>query len=120
MLHLFELWCGYAPNIKYFNFFDSRFYIVKDNRQGKLDAKGGEGILLGYSTRSKAYNCLNSNTNKIMESVNVRVDEFVEKNEVEWKKEPKYYKNFVYVYEGESKLEKVVTEHQQPSTIEVQ
>lgn len=52
--------------------------ILKDNRDGKLDAKSEKGIFLGYSTRSKAYKCLNSNTNKIVESANVRIDEFVE------------------------------------------
>ena len=36
-----------------------------------------------------------------MESTNDRVDEFVEKNEEECKKEPEDYKNFVYIYEGE-------------------
>lgn len=57
-----------------------------------------------------------------MESANVRVDEFAEKNE-ECKKEPKYYGNFVYIYEGEPrtlhKPEKVVVKNQQPSTVEV-
>ena len=53
---------------------------MKDERKGKLDAKGEEGILLGYSTRSKAYKCLNTNTNKIVESVNVKVDEYSKLN----------------------------------------
>ena len=34
----------------------------------KLDANSDEGILLGYSTKRKAYKCLNSNTNKVVES----------------------------------------------------
>ena len=50
-------------------------------RKGKLDAKGEEGVLLGYSIRSKAYKCLNTNTNKIVESVNVKVNEYSELNE---------------------------------------
>ena len=53
-------------------------YILKDDRQGKLDAKGEEGILLGYFTRSKAYKCLNINTNKVVEIFNVKVDEYYE------------------------------------------
>ena len=68
--------------MKYFKIFGSKCYILKDNRKGKLDAKGEEGILLGYSTRSKAYTCLNINTNKIVESVNVKVDKFLELHEV--------------------------------------
>lgn len=71
----YELWFGYAPGAKYFKMFGRKCYILKDNRNGKLDAKGEEGIILGYSTRSKAYKCLNTNTNKIVESANVKVDE---------------------------------------------
>ena len=46
----FQLWYGYAPNVKYFKIFGSKGYILKDNRKGKLDVKIEEGILLGYST----------------------------------------------------------------------
>ena len=67
----------------------------KDNRSGKLDAKSDEDIFLGYSTKRKAYKCLNSNTNKVVESANVEVDENIEKNEVECKIEPKKYSSTV-------------------------
>jgi hypothetical protein len=53
-----------------------KIYILKDTRKGKLDGKSGEGIFIGYSTKKKAYKYLNSNTNRIVESENVRVDEF--------------------------------------------
>ena len=82
----FELWYGYAPNVKYFKVFGRKFYILKDNRNGKTDTKSDEGIFLGYSTKRKAYNCLKSNTNKVVESANVKVDEYAKKNEVECKK----------------------------------
>ena len=49
---------------------------MKDNRKGKLDAKSEEGILLGYSTRSKAQKCLNTNNNKILKSVPINFDEY--------------------------------------------
>ena len=58
----FELWYGYSPNVKYFKVFGRKCQILKDVRNGKLDAKSEEGIFLGYSTRSKAYKCLNTNT----------------------------------------------------------
>ena len=35
----FELWYGYAPNLNYFKKIGSKCYILKDNRNGKLDAK---------------------------------------------------------------------------------
>ena len=55
--------------------FGRKCYILKDVRNGKLDAKSEEGIFPGYSTRSKAYKCLKTNTNKILESENVNFDE---------------------------------------------
>ena len=60
----FELWYGYSANIKYFKVFGRKCYIIKDFRNGKLDAKSEEGIVLGYSTRIKAYKCLNINIKK--------------------------------------------------------
>ena len=80
-LTAYELWFGYTPCVKYFKIFGSKCYILKDERKGKLDAKGKEGILLEYSTRSKTYKCLNTNMNKIVERVNVKVDEYFELNE---------------------------------------
>ena len=72
----YELWFGHAPSIEYFKIFGRKCYILKDNREAKLDAKGEEGILLEYSTRRKTFKFLNINTNKIVESVNVKVDEY--------------------------------------------
>ena len=78
----YELWYCYASIVKYFKTFGRKCYILNENRKGKLDAKGEEGILLGYSTRSKAYKCLNTNTNKIVESVNLKVNEYSKMHEV--------------------------------------
>ena len=73
--------------MKYFKIFGSKCYILKDDRNGKFDAKSDEGIFLGYSTRIKAYKCLNINTNKVVESANVNFDEFEEEYEEELAKE---------------------------------
>ena len=43
----FELWYGYPPNVKYFKIFGSKWYILRDDRNGKFDAKSDEGIFLG-------------------------------------------------------------------------
>lgn len=93
----YELWFGHAFSVKYFKIFGSKCYILKDNRNSKLDAKGEEGILLDYSTRSKAYKCLNTNTNKVVESVNVKVDDYSKLHEVQ---KPEDYRTFIYYYEG--------------------
>ena len=88
----FELWYGYSPNVKYFKVFGSKCYILKDFKNGKLDEISEEGIFLGYSIRSKAYKCLNTNTNNIVESANVNFDEYIKVSEAEPMKEPKEYK----------------------------
>ena len=79
--------------------FGCKCFILKDARNGKFDAKSDEGIFLGYSTRSKAYKCLNTNTNKIVESANVNFDEHT-KVQVEVPKKMEEYRSFVYSYEG--------------------
>ena len=94
----FKLWYGYSPNVKYFKVFGSKYYILKNTRDIKFDTKSDEGIFLGYATRSKAYKCLNTNTKKVVESANIKFDEYVEVHEVEPKKEPKEYKTFMYYY----------------------
>ena len=86
--------------MKYFKVFGSKCYILKDFRNGKLDTKSEEGIFLGYSTRSKAYKCLNTNTNKVMESANVNFDEYTEVYEAEPMEELEEYRSFIYFYEG--------------------
>ena len=96
----FELWYGYAPNVKYFKIFRRKCYIFKDNWIGKFDGKSDEGIFLGYSTKSKAYKCLNSNTKKVVESENVEVDEFAERSNITCKEETKDYSTFIYVDDG--------------------
>lgn len=98
----YELWHGYAPNVKYFRIFGCKCYILKDNRNGNFDAKSDEGIFQGYSTKSKAYKCLNSNTNKIVESVNIKIDEYVEKNEADNNSVLEDYESFMYIEEEEA------------------
>ena len=71
----FELWYGHSPNVKNFKVFGCKCYILKEYRNDKFNEKSEEGIFLGYYTRSKAYKCLNANTNKVVESENVNFDE---------------------------------------------
>ena len=96
----FELWYGYVPNVKYLKIFGNRCYLLKHNRNGKLDAKNDEGIFLGYSTKRKSYKSLNANTNKVVESANVKFDELVEVQNDECTKKIEEYKSFIYFYDG--------------------
>ena len=92
----YELWYGHKHNVSYLKVFDSKCYILKESRKGKFDVKGDEGILLGYSCKSKAYKCLNLSTHKIIESAHVRFDEFAERSEEESCKELEDYRRFIY------------------------
>ena len=64
------------PNVKYFRIFGSTCFILKDRENvGKFDSQSDEGIFLGYSSTSKAYQVYNKITMKVMETVNVVIDE---------------------------------------------
>ena len=62
---------------------------LKESRNRTFDAKSDEDIFLGYSTRSKAYKYLNMNSNKVVESENVKFDELAEVQNVESTKKKK-------------------------------
>ena len=70
---------------------------MKESRKGKFDIKSDEGIFLGYSSKSKAYRCLNLSTHKVIESAHVKVDEFAEKTTNESNKEPEDYRRFIFI-----------------------
>jgi hypothetical protein len=56
--------------------FGRKCYIKReDNKIGKFDSRVDKGILVGYSRKSKAYKCYNLRLNKIVESINVNIDE---------------------------------------------
>ena len=71
-----ELWCGETPSVKHFKIFGRKCYIKNTDEQlGKLEARADEGILLGYSPHSKAYKCYNKKLGRIVDSIDVVVDE---------------------------------------------
>jgi hypothetical protein len=73
---LYELWKGRPENVKRFRVFGSKCYIKrKDNKIEKFDPRVDEGILVGYSSKIKAYKCYNLRLKQIVESLNVNVDE---------------------------------------------
>ena len=72
----YELWKGRKPNVKYFRIFGSTCFILKNRENvGKFDSRSDEGIFLRYSSTSKAYRVYNKRTMKVMEIVNVVIDE---------------------------------------------
>ena len=72
----YELWKGRKPNVKYFRIFESTYFILKDRENvGKFDSRSDEEIFLGYSSTSKTYRVYNKRTMKVMETVDVVIDE---------------------------------------------
>ena len=62
--------------MKYFKIFESTYFILKDRENvGKFDSWSDEGIFLDYSSTSKTYRVYNERTMKVMEIVNVVIDQ---------------------------------------------
>ena len=65
--------------MKYFRIFGSTFFILKDTENvRKFDSRSDERIFLGYSSTRKAYLVYNKRTKKVMETVNVVIDEVLD------------------------------------------
>lgn len=76
----YELWYDRKPSLKYFRVFGSKCFIKRDvDGFGSFDSQSDEGIFLGYSTNSKAYKCYNKRLRKMVDSINVRIDEDLHK-----------------------------------------
>jgi hypothetical protein len=72
----YALWKGRPANVKHFRVFGSKCYIKReDGRMGKLESHVDKGILVSYSSTKKAYKCYNLRLNKVVESINVTIDE---------------------------------------------
>jgi hypothetical protein len=51
-------------------------YIKReDGRIGKFDSRVDKGIFIEYSNKRKAYKCFNLRLNRIVERINVQIDE---------------------------------------------
>jgi hypothetical protein len=72
----YELWYGRPTSIKHFKVFGSKCYIKNNNENlGKYDERDGEGIFLGYSTNNKGYICYNKRLHKMVDCIDIKVDE---------------------------------------------
>jgi hypothetical protein len=72
----YELWKERPTNVKHFRVFGRKCYIKReDGRMGKFDSRVGKGVLVGYSSTRKAYKCYNLRLNKVVERINVTIDE---------------------------------------------
>nr|GEU65742.1 integrase, catalytic region, zinc finger, CCHC-type, peptidase aspartic, catalytic [Tanacetum cinerariifolium] len=74
----YELIQGRKPDISYLHVFGALCYPKNDREDvGKLGAKGDIGFFIGYSANSVAYRVYNRRTRKIMETMNVTIDELL-------------------------------------------
>jgi transposase InsO family protein len=79
----YELWYGRPASIKHFKVFGSKCYIKNNNENlGKYDDRADEGIFLGYATNSKGYRCFNKILYKLVDCIDLKVDEGVPVREV--------------------------------------
>nr|GFA84087.1 integrase, catalytic region, zinc finger, CCHC-type, peptidase aspartic, catalytic [Tanacetum cinerariifolium] len=74
----YELINGRKPDISYLHVFGALCYPKNDREDiGKLGAKGDIGFFIGYSADSCAYRIYNRRTKKIIETMNVSLDELL-------------------------------------------
>jgi hypothetical protein len=74
----YELWYGRPTSIKHFKIFGSKFYIKNNNENlGKFDERDDGGIFLGYATNSKGYRCFNESLHKLVDCIDLKVNEGV-------------------------------------------
>jgi hypothetical protein len=72
----YELWKGRPTTVKHFRVFGRKCYIKReDDKMGKFDSRVDKGILVGYSSTRKEYKCYNLRLNKVVENINVTIDE---------------------------------------------
>jgi hypothetical protein len=62
--------------VKHFKVFGRKCYIKgEDGRMGKFDSHVDKGVIFGYSSTRKAYKCYNTRLKKVVENINVTIDE---------------------------------------------
>jgi hypothetical protein len=72
----YKIWKGRPTNVKHFRVFGSKCYIKReDGRMRNFDSCVDKGVLVGYSSTRKSYKCYNLRLNKVVESINVTIDE---------------------------------------------
>nr|GEU89863.1 hypothetical protein [Tanacetum cinerariifolium] len=70
---------GRKPSLKHLHIFGCMCYITKDGENlDKMKEKGGQCILVGYSTQSKGYRVYNKRTKLIVKSIHIKFDEIKE------------------------------------------
>jgi hypothetical protein len=113
----YELWKSRPTNVKNFKVFGSKCYIKReDGRMGNFDSREEKGVLVGYSSTRKAYKCYNLRLNKVVERINVTIDETGRPKSKEEENESMEQQPF----EEEAEDEKEVEEEDEENSIEIE
>ena len=92
----YEMWFGRKATVKYFKIFGSKCYLKRiDQNLEKFNDRADEEIFLGYSSKSKAYRCFNKRSRKMIESIDVKVDEKGNYHEIIEEENPIMKKNLM-------------------------
>ena len=75
----YELWKGRNQLLSISESSEVLVSFSRIERMWEIDSRSNEGIFLGYSSMSKAYRVYNKRIKKVMETVNVVIDETSEK-----------------------------------------
>lgn len=79
----YKLWKGILASSSHLRIFGIKCYIKRDEENlGKFNSRSDESIFLGYSMKKNAYRCYNKILRRIVESVNVSIDEIIQSIEV--------------------------------------
>ncbi|GBM82191.1 Retrovirus-related Pol polyprotein from transposon TNT 1-94 [Araneus ventricosus] len=71
-----EIWSGFKPSERHFRIFGSLAYVhIPKFKINKLQPRAKLGILVGYSLQTKGYRIFLPNENKVIETINVYIDE---------------------------------------------
>jgi hypothetical protein len=110
-----ELWKGRPSNVKHLRVFGSKCYIKReDGKMGKFDSHVDKGVLVGYSSTMKEYTCYNLRLNKVVERINIIIDEIGGRKLKEEEKE-----SVEQVYEQEENDEEVAEGEDEEDKIEL-
>jgi hypothetical protein len=66
---------GHKPSISQLKPFGCKCFVLKYGNLDKFESRSSDGILLGYTSRGRAYRVLNLETNTMVESYDVTFDE---------------------------------------------
>jgi hypothetical protein len=71
----FELRFGRKPSVSHLRPFGCKFFILKHGNLDKFESRSSDGILLGYTPHGKYYKVFNLDTNIVVKSCDMIIDE---------------------------------------------